>query len=133
MTAEQPRHALKGETDEAAEFLANLTQEFASSLDIDDTLNHAVDRFMDHLQAEAASIFLFEDADSTLVCRECAGPVDIRGLRLAPDQGIVGQTVMHNEAKTLLVLGALASKVGIKGIFSDWPGTVTYYANCMAN
>jgi glycerophosphoryl diester phosphodiesterase len=25
----------------------------------------------------------------------------------------------------------LARDVGIKGIFSDWPATVTYYANCM--
>lgn len=29
------------------------------------------------------------------------------------------------------VLDALAREVGILGIFSDWPGTVTYYANCM--
>jgi glycerophosphoryl diester phosphodiesterase len=28
-------------------------------------------------------------------------------------------------------LDALARKVGVIGIFSDWPGTVTYYANCM--
>jgi glycerophosphoryl diester phosphodiesterase len=28
-------------------------------------------------------------------------------------------------------LDALARKVGIIGIFSDWPATVTYYANCM--
>jgi glycerophosphoryl diester phosphodiesterase len=25
----------------------------------------------------------------------------------------------------------LADQVGIKGIFADWPATVTYYANCM--
>ena len=28
-------------------------------------------------------------------------------------------------------LDALAKKVKVKGIFSDWPATVTYYANCM--
>jgi glycerophosphoryl diester phosphodiesterase len=28
-------------------------------------------------------------------------------------------------------LDVLARKVGILGIFSDWPGTVTYYASCM--
>ena len=28
-------------------------------------------------------------------------------------------------------LDALARKVRVKGIFSDWPATVTYYANCM--
>ena len=28
-------------------------------------------------------------------------------------------------------LDVLARRVGILGIFSDWPATVTYYANCM--
>jgi glycerophosphoryl diester phosphodiesterase len=31
----------------------------------------------------------------------------------------------------LQVLDVLAQDVGIVGIFSDWPATVTYYANCM--
>ena len=31
----------------------------------------------------------------------------------------------------LRLLDVLAQDVGIIGIFSDWPGTVTYYANCM--
>ena len=29
------------------------------------------------------------------------------------------------------VLDVLARQVGIRAIFSDWPATVTYYANCM--
>ena len=88
-----------GRLDEAAEFLAELTHDFASSLDIDETLKHAMDRFMVYLNAEAASIFLLEEEDSALVCRECAGPVNIKGLRLDPDQGIIGQTLQHNESK----------------------------------
>ena len=28
-------------------------------------------------------------------------------------------------------LDVLARQVGILGMFSDWPATVTYYANCM--
>jgi glycerophosphoryl diester phosphodiesterase len=28
-------------------------------------------------------------------------------------------------------LDVLARRVGVRGIFSDWPATVTYYANCM--
>lgn len=31
----------------------------------------------------------------------------------------------------LTVVDALAEDVGVIGIFSDWPATVTYYANCM--
>lgn len=37
---------------------------------------------------------------------------------------------IDHESRMLEVLHALHTKVGIKGIFSDWPGTVTYYANC---
>ena len=28
-------------------------------------------------------------------------------------------------------LDALAQDVGVAGVFSDWPATVTFYANCM--
>jgi glycerophosphoryl diester phosphodiesterase len=36
-----------------------------------------------------------------------------------------------NDGDTMVMLDVLAKQVGIIGIFSDWPGTVTYYANCM--
>ena len=29
------------------------------------------------------------------------------------------------------LLDVLAQDVGVEGVFSDWPATVTYYANCM--
>ena len=35
------------------------------------------------------------------------------------------------EGDMMRVLDALARDVGILGIFSDWPATVTFYANCM--
>ena len=73
--------------------LAEITQSFAHSLNIDETLQNALARFMDYLNAEAASIFLLDNNKTELICRGCAGPVDITGLRLAADQGIVGATV----------------------------------------
>ena len=39
-------------------------------------------------------------------------------------------SVINNEGDTYTVLDILAQDVGILGIFSDWPATVTYYANC---
>ena len=36
----------------------------------------------------------------------------------------------NNPGDTFEVLDVLAKDVGIIGIFSDWPATVTYYANC---
>lgn len=38
---------------------------------------------------------------------------------------------IHREGDILQALDVLANDVGIIGIFSDWPATVTYYANCM--
>ena len=38
---------------------------------------------------------------------------------------------IHNEGDILEALHVLHHDVGIRGIFSDWPATVTYYANCM--
>ena len=37
---------------------------------------------------------------------------------------------MKNEGDMLVALDMLARQVGIIGIFSDWPATVTFYANC---
>jgi glycerophosphoryl diester phosphodiesterase len=39
--------------------------------------------------------------------------------------------VINKPGDTMEVLDVLARQVGILGIFSDWLGTVTYYANCM--
>jgi sigma-B regulation protein RsbU (phosphoserine phosphatase) len=75
------------------ELLADITQSFASSLDIRETLNNAIQKFMEYLDGEAASIFLLENNGTELVCRGCAGPVDINGLRLPATAGIVGKTV----------------------------------------
>jgi glycerophosphoryl diester phosphodiesterase len=37
---------------------------------------------------------------------------------------------INNDGDMLVALDVLAQQVGILGIFSDWPATVTYYANC---
>jgi sigma-B regulation protein RsbU (phosphoserine phosphatase) len=81
--------------------LAEVTQSFAHSLNIDDTLQNALQRFMDYLNAEASSIFLLENNDSELVCRGCAGPVDITGLRLPAGKGIVGATVRSKSVQMI--------------------------------
>ncbi|WP_418358064.1 glycerophosphodiester phosphodiesterase family protein [Shewanella basaltis] len=38
---------------------------------------------------------------------------------------------IDNEGDTYELVDVLAKDVGVIGIFSDWPATVTYYANCM--
>lgn len=39
--------------------------------------------------------------------------------------------VIDNDGDVFTVLDVLAREVGIRGIFTDWAATVTYYANCM--
>jgi len=56
------------------------------------------------------------------------------GLLASGNSGWYYQTVnsvIKREGDTMQVLDVLAKDVGIMGIFSDWPATVTYYANCM--
>jgi glycerophosphoryl diester phosphodiesterase len=40
-------------------------------------------------------------------------------------------SAIKNEGDMMRVLDVLNKQVGIIGIFSDWPATVTFYANCM--
>lgn len=40
------------------------------------------------------------------------------------------KNVTKHDGDMYVVLDVLAQQVGIKAMFSDWPATVTYYANC---
>lgn len=39
--------------------------------------------------------------------------------------------IINNDGDKLVALDVLAQKVGVIGVFSDWPATTTFYANCM--
>jgi glycerophosphoryl diester phosphodiesterase len=57
-----------------------------------------------------------------------------RSWPMADGGGWYHQTVsdaIDNDGDTFTVLDVLARDVGVLGVFSDWPATVTYYANCM--
>ncbi len=57
---------------------------------------------------------------------------DEEKLRRASDE-FYYQTVspaITREGDVLTLLDVLARDVGIRGIFTDWAATVTYYANC---
>jgi len=40
--------------------------------------------------------------------------------------------VIDNDGDVFKLIDVLAKDVGVLGIFSDWPATTTYYANCMS-
>ena len=41
------------------------------------------------------------------------------------------KSTIHSDGQIYEILDVLARQVGVVGVFSDWPATVTYYANCM--
>lgn len=84
---------------EYLELLAKIGQDFASSLDISASLDKALARIANNLDAEAASLFLLENDDKELVCRACFGPTDITGLRIGALDGIVGRSVQENRCQ----------------------------------
>lgn len=48
--------------------------------------------------------------------------------------GFYYQTVkdaINNDGDMFSALHVLANEIGVLGVFSDWPATTTYYANCM--
>ncbi|MET0226638.1 MAG: SpoIIE family protein phosphatase [Dokdonella sp.] len=77
-------------------FLAELSQALAVSLDLRKTLPELVNRVVDFMQVEGATLFLLDRATNVLECRLCIGPVDITGARLALGQGVVGRAVAAN-------------------------------------
>jgi sigma-B regulation protein RsbU (phosphoserine phosphatase) len=95
-TAPAPAAAPPADPARTLAFLADLSQAFAVSLDLRETLPEALKRVADFMHAEGASLFLLEPATQVLECRICIGPVDMSGVRLAIGQGVVGLAVAEN-------------------------------------
>ena len=77
--------------------IAEMTRVFAASHDAHTVAATALERITLHVGAEAASLFLLTDDVETLVCTACYGPVDITGLRIPANAGIVGRAVLRQE------------------------------------
>ena len=41
------------------------------------------------------------------------------------------KSAIDRDGDTLTVLDVLAKQVGVRAMFSDWPATTTFYANCV--
>jgi phosphoserine phosphatase RsbU/P len=79
--------------------LADLSQAFAHSIDLNETLKEAVSRIALHMHAEAASLFLLDSATGDCVCRASFGPIDVVGLRIHHGHGIVGRSIAENRVQ----------------------------------
>lgn len=81
------------------ELLSDMGQDFATSLDIDETLRHGLQRIADYVGAEAGALFVLDESGETLECTACVGPTEIVGLKLGSNEGIVGRSVQTNNGE----------------------------------
>ncbi len=81
------------------ELLADMGRDFASNQPLEVTLKHAVERITDYVDAEAGALFMLSPGGEELECDACIGPVEITGLKLAADQGIVGFCVQKDAGR----------------------------------
>jgi len=72
------------------ELLADMGRDFATSQNLEATLCRAVERITGYVDAEAGALFMLTPCGKKLQCQACNGPVEITGLEIAADQGIVG-------------------------------------------
>ena len=76
-----------------------LMHRFAKSGDAMEGLRWALPQVLAALNAEAGSLFLHRPDETVLECVVCIGPVDITGLKVPQDRGLVGRafTEGHSE------------------------------------
>ncbi len=88
--------AVQPTTDEfrdAFALLAEMTQRFADTMDLDMTLSLALDSMRDLVDAEEGSLWMFDRETDEIECVASVGAHPIDGLRLPVGQGIVGKSV----------------------------------------
>jgi sigma-B regulation protein RsbU (phosphoserine phosphatase) len=82
--------------------LAEMTRDFAGSLDLDATLRRALESIAGHVRAEAGSLWMLEPGGRELVCVASVGASPITGARLAWGEGILGRCVCENAGQRVL-------------------------------
>lgn len=84
---------------EQLDLLAKMGRDFAASRDIEGTMSRALARIAELVGAEGGALFLLDDQGQSLTCHASHGPVDIKGLFVGVDQGIVGRSVANNASE----------------------------------
>ncbi|MBW2272481.1 MAG: SpoIIE family protein phosphatase [Deltaproteobacteria bacterium] len=81
------------EIQDAFALLAEMTQGFADTMDLDATLARALASIRDLVDAEEGSLWMLEPDGEQIICVASVGLHPIDGLRLPVSQGIVGKSV----------------------------------------
>ena len=81
------------------ELLSKMSGHLAVTLNLEETVQKALDLIVKFVLAEGGALFLLEEKFATLLCKASAGPVDIRGIRVKSGEGIVGQCVTEKTSR----------------------------------
>jgi sigma-B regulation protein RsbU (phosphoserine phosphatase) len=91
-----------GDYEDAFALLAEMTQDFADSLDVETTFERALASIAAHVGAEAGSLWLLEDDGKQVACLACVGSNPITGLRLPVSEGLIGKSVRENACQRVV-------------------------------
>ena len=81
------------------ELLSKMSGHLAVTLNIEETIQKALDLIVQFVKAEGGALFLLDSKTATLVCKASSGPIDIRGISVGAGEGIVGQCVAGNSSR----------------------------------
>ena len=94
------------------DLLSGLMRRFAQTGDAVDGLKWALPYVLETLSAEAGSLFLHRADEAVLECAVCIGPVDVTGLKVPQDKGLVGRAFTEGQGE--LVADATKDKAHFK-------------------
>ncbi|MBT7954517.1 MAG: GAF domain-containing protein, partial [Rhodospirillaceae bacterium] len=112
---------------EQLSLLAELGRDFATSLDIEVTLERAVERITSYVDAEGGALFLLQNENTQLRCEASTGATDITGIELASDHGIVGRCVQTNTGE---IVRDVSKDKSFDGSVDDQTGFTTKSILC---
>ena len=79
--------------------ISGLMAHYGETGDAIAALRWALPKVLNELNAEAGSLFLYREEDNQLECVVCVGPVDVTGLVVPADQGLVGRAFTSGHAE----------------------------------
>ena len=79
--------------------ISGLMAQYAETGDAIAGLRWALPRVLESLSAEAGSLFLHREEEQILECVVCVGPVDVTGLKVPQEKGLVGRAFTEGIAE----------------------------------
>ena len=86
--------------------ITGLMSRYGSTGDAIAALRWALPKVLGELNAEAGSLFLHREEDNQLECVVCVGPVDVTGLVVPADKGLVGRAFTSGAAEIVSDAGS---------------------------